>query len=207
MVKLKIGSVLNNAVGLLVKHPSLLILGAIAMLPGLFMGAKVDLIFWASFVIYLLVATYCIGLIIKFVAESRDRAPSWAELSQFVLSKYWALLIVYIIFFTIVFLGIVLLIIPGVFFMVRLCLSDYGLILEDDRIGSSIKRSWEITRGHGWRLFFLNVIAFLPFFILLPFEKLIPGPMYTVINYLVGSFGFVWIQAIFILVYFELRKT
>ena len=58
----------------------------------------------------------------------------------------------------IVLAGFILLIIPGVILAVRLQYVTYLII--DKNLGpiEAIKKSWNITRGHAWNLFFFGVI-------------------------------------------------
>ncbi len=68
-------------------------------------------------------------------------------------------------------LGLLLLIIPGVFLAVRLTLITPGCILEKKGLG--IKRSWNATKGNFWKIFFILLIwngvflilGFLPFLV------------------------------------------
>ena len=207
MAKLKIGTLLKNALSVLGQHPKLLIVGAIAAIPSLFVGSKMDLSSTLWVIAAILVGTYCIGLIIRYIYESREGQPSWPEMNSFVVGKYFPLLIVYLIFWAIVLFGLVFLIVPGVFFLVRLCLCDYGILLEDDKIFQSIKRSWILTKGNWWRLAVLNAVGLLPFFVTIPFEHLIPRPIFLLASFTAETFSLVWGQAIFILVYLELRKV
>lgn len=55
-------------------------------------------------------------------------------------------------------LGFILLIIPGLFIITRLALSNLALIDEHLLPIDSIKRSWALTRGHFWQMFLAGVI-------------------------------------------------
>jgi len=58
----------------------------------------------------------------------------------------------------IVFVGFLLLIIPGIFFALRLQYTCYLVI--DKNLGpiEAIKTSWKITRGNAWNLFFFGIL-------------------------------------------------
>jgi uncharacterized membrane protein len=58
----------------------------------------------------------------------------------------------------IVVLGLILLIIPGIILAIRLQYTTY--LIVDKNLGplEAIKKSWKITRGNTWNLFFLGII-------------------------------------------------
>jgi hypothetical protein len=58
-------------------------------------------------------------------------------------------------------LGLVLLIVPGLFLLTRWCLIPAVIVIEKLGAGDSFDRSWQLTRGHGWTVFGSLVVAFL----------------------------------------------
>ncbi len=54
--------------------------------------------------------------------------------------------------------GLILLIIPGIFFAIRLQFASY--LIVDKNIGpvQAIKASWHMTRGNAWNLFFFTIL-------------------------------------------------
>jgi len=61
----------------------------------------------------------------------------------------------------IVIAGFILLIIPGVIFAVRLQYINYLIVDKNAGPIEAIKKSWNITRGSTWNLFFLGILLFL----------------------------------------------
>ncbi len=57
--------------------------------------------------------------------------------------------------------GLVLLIIPGIFFAVRLQFVTYFIVDKNLDFISAIKASWKETKGQFWNLFILGIIFFL----------------------------------------------
>ena len=55
-------------------------------------------------------------------------------------------------------LGLVLLIIPGLFIITRLALSNFAMIDEGLKPIESIKRSWALTRGYFWQMFLAGIV-------------------------------------------------
>ncbi|MEK9185685.1 MAG: YciC family protein, partial [Patescibacteria group bacterium] len=67
-------------------------------------------------------------------------------------SLFWKFLGVSILMPIVVFVGLILLIVPGIIWAVRFSLAP--LILVDTKIGpiASMKESWAITRGNFWKM-------------------------------------------------------
>lgn len=87
-----------------------------------------------------------------------------AELSFFTQTS-WEMTLKYIVatilFFLGVGIGLLLLIIPGIFLMIRWGM--YPFLMVDKGLGpiEALKTSWHMTRGHGWNLFLFYVLAML----------------------------------------------
>lgn len=66
-----------------------------------------------------------------------------------------------ILFFIVVSIGLMFLIIPGIYLALRLQFFTMFIVEEDAGITDSLKRSWEITKGQGLPLFmlFLTTLA------------------------------------------------
>jgi hypothetical protein len=58
-------------------------------------------------------------------------------------------------------LGLVLLVIPGLFLLSRWFLITPAIVVEGRSAGESFGRSWELTRGHAWSTLGLIVLTFL----------------------------------------------
>jgi len=206
MEKIKIGELLKSGFEIVVKRPVLLVLGLFVALPSLFMQENITSTTGILGLISFLINIYSVGLIVRFLYESVEKRPSWRELNKFVLSKYILLLITFAIYGAMVFVGSLLLVIPGVFLLIRLLLCDYGILLEDDSVIASLKRSWEMTKGNWWRLFTLFFVCILPSIVFSFLKDLFPSVIFSSISFLITIFVFVWSQSTFILVYLELKK-
>lgn len=57
--------------------------------------------------------------------------------------------------------GLVLLVVPGLVAMVRLSFTPFLVVDRDLSPIAAVKTSWEHTRGHGWSLFGLLLVALL----------------------------------------------
>ena len=63
-------------------------------------------------------------------------------------------------------LGLILLIVPGIYLAVRLLFVPQTVVIEGERGTDALRHSWETSRGFWWRTFLVillaNLIAFLP---------------------------------------------
>jgi uncharacterized membrane protein len=57
--------------------------------------------------------------------------------------------------------GFILLIIPGIFFALRLQYTGYLVVDKNMGPVEAVKTSWKITRGNAWNLFFFGILLFL----------------------------------------------
>jgi hypothetical protein len=55
--------------------------------------------------------------------------------------------------------GLILLIIPGIYIGIRLCLSTQALVVEGRRPTQAMGRSWNLVAGHWWHAFGTLVVA------------------------------------------------
>ncbi len=54
--------------------------------------------------------------------------------------------------------GLILLIIPGIYFGIRFCFYHYFIVDKKVGVIESLKRSWRITEGSVWNLFLFNLL-------------------------------------------------
>lgn len=94
---------------------------------------------------------------IIFVASVKKRRKiSIGEALSLGVKKVPKLFVASIITGIIVGLGTLALIIPGIYLLIRLILYQQACVLEKRGLG--IKKSWKITKGHGWEIFALLIV-------------------------------------------------
>jgi uncharacterized membrane protein len=57
-------------------------------------------------------------------------------------------------------LGIVMLIVPGIIFACRLAFVPYLVMDRNMDVMDALRVSWDMTRGYGWQIFFMGILAF-----------------------------------------------
>lgn len=120
-----------------------------------------------------LVATFWVqGALVKAVDDVRDgRADlSLGETFNFVRPQLPAIIVAGILAVIGIFLGLLLLIVPGLVLLTWWILIIPVIVLERRRAGEAFSRSRELVRGHGWSVFgviVLTILLFIAFRILL----------------------------------------
>ena len=82
-----------------------------------------------------------------------------------------------------------MLIVPGIYFACRLAFVPYLVIDEKMEAMEALKASWAMTKGHGWTVFFMGLLAF---FIV------IAGLLVLIFGVLISA---MWISAAFAILY------
>jgi hypothetical protein len=82
-----------------------------------------------------------------------------------------------------VFVGMILLIVPGIIVGLMICLAIPALMVEDTGVTGSLKRSRELTKGYRWHLFGLFLLAFV---ISTAVAIIVPMPVNLVLPEVVG---------------------
>jgi uncharacterized membrane protein len=74
-------------------------------------------------------------------------------------SKYPKIVLANLLTMLLVFLGLVLLIIPGIIVICRIAFVPY--IVMDQGLGpvAAVEKSWKMTKGHGWTIFGMGLLA------------------------------------------------
>jgi hypothetical protein len=109
----------------------------------------------------LLITQVLIGALAWAIAGAvAGREPTPLESYRFGMARLWSILWVGILVGIAAFAGFILLVIPGIFVLVRLSVAIPALVVERRRGGEALSRSWSLVRGHGWRVLGTFVAAF-----------------------------------------------
>ncbi len=104
-------------------------------------------------------------------------------------TNYLNIILAHLLRFAIIGMGFVFLIIPGIVFACRLAFVSFLVMDKNMEPIAAVEKSWEMTRGHGWKIFGMALLA-VPIFI---------GGL---ICFFVGAFvSVMWIGAAFTALY------
>jgi hypothetical protein len=145
-----------------------------------------------------------------------SRPITVGEVYRRAIRRFGAILVVVILAGLIEFGGLILLIIPGIFFWTRLVTSPVVVMLEGLGPAAAIRRSWRLAKGFGWKILGTVIVGF---FITGFFSFVVQIP-FGILAYFTGGAGWVFLGVgqiigalftapfqtiILVLIYFDLR--
>lgn len=75
-------------------------------------------------------------------------------------TKYLNIVLANLIVVALVIIGFVMLIIPGIIIACRLAFVPYLVMDKDLEPMRAVEKSWQMTKGHGWTIFFMAILSF-----------------------------------------------
>jgi hypothetical protein len=103
--------------------------------------------------------------------------------------NYWNAVVAGLVKGVIIAFGLIMFIVPGIFFACRLAFVSYLIIDQKMDVMDALKTSWEMTRGHGWSIFLIGLLA-------------IPIVIAGIIMIFFGVFlSIIWISCAFAIIY------
>jgi uncharacterized membrane protein len=73
--------------------------------------------------------------------------------------NYWNAVLANLLVGAIVFVGFILLIIPGIIFACKLAFTPYLVVDRKMEVIEAVKASWSMTSGHAWKIFFIGLLS------------------------------------------------
>jgi hypothetical protein len=94
-----------------------------------------------------------------FVQAVRKTKPDFELLIKGFMENYLHIILANLLVFALVVLGLFALIIPGIIIGCRLAFVSY--IVMDKKLDpiEAVELSWKLTRGHGWKIFFMGFVS------------------------------------------------
>jgi hypothetical protein len=137
-------------------------------------GVLVVLVFWALSTLYQ-------GMVVELVRDVRDgrRDQSVGRLIRSVEPVLIPLMLVSLLFAIGVFIGFVLIIIPGLILLTIWAVVAPVTVLEHPGVFAAFGRSRELVRGHGWAVFGVIVLIYLAVAVVSVVAGLITGSLGT----------------------------
>lgn len=117
-------------------------------------------------ILFTLVSLFLILIICKMVYDAVKSNVSISEAVNLSARKFVFIFIALILYSLIVLMGFIALIIPGIFLSIKFVFVTYFILLNNEKIIDSFKKSWQITKGNWWRIFGLYLIFLIPITVL-----------------------------------------
>lgn len=95
-----------------------------------------------------------------FLTAMREEYPDLKLLFDGFRKKYLNIVLANLIMFALIGLGFIMLIIPGIIIACRLVFVPYLVMDKDLDPMQAVERSWQLTKGHGWKVFWMAILSF-----------------------------------------------
>jgi hypothetical protein len=95
-----------------------------------------------------------------FLKAMRDEETSLATIFDGFKNQYLNIILANLIVTALVIIGFVMLIIPGIIIACRLVFVSYLVMDKNLEPIKAVEKSWQMTKGHGWTIFFMAIISF-----------------------------------------------
>ncbi len=124
-----------------------------------------------------------------FLHAIRDEYADIKFLFEGFRKSYLNIILANLIVWALIVIGLVLFVIPGIIVACRLAFVPFLVMDKDLEPMQAVEKSWQMTRGHGWKVFWMAIISF---FIA------IAGLIVFIVGIL---FSFMWIHSAFATLY------
>lgn len=108
----------------------------------------------------LVVPVISYGADISFVEAARDKRPEFENLIKGFKNNYLYIVLAHLLTSALIMLGFFLLLIPGIIVACRLAFVSYLVMDKGLDPIKAVEESWRMTRGHGWKIFFMAIASF-----------------------------------------------
>jgi len=157
-----------------------------------FLGLASLGIFAAFFALIAMLYAFLVAPVFKyggdiiFVKAVRKIKPDFEDLIKGFMENYLHIVLANLLVFALVILGLFALIVPGIIIACRLAFVSY--IVMDKKLDpiEAVELSWRLTRGHGWKIFFMGFASF--FILIFGFILMLVG-IFPAIMWISSSFA------------------
>lgn len=132
------------------------------------------------------------GADLMFLKSIRNQSYKIQEMFHGFKKNYLNITLANLLTVAIIGLGIIFFIVPGIIFACRLAFVSYLVMDKNLEPVAAVEKSWEMTRGYGWKIFWMGMLA-------------IPIVIGGLICLFVGIFfAIIWISAAFAAMYYAI---
>jgi uncharacterized membrane protein len=135
---------------------TILVFGIISIVINMFVEQDNATSLGAQIVFHLVNALFGLGLINAVLAINDNKEPAAGNFKTDLIS-FLKFLVTQVIFGIMIFVGILLLVVPGILVIVRFQYAPYILVDKKTGIWESFRESLAITKGSGWSLFLMLI--------------------------------------------------
>ncbi len=94
---------------------------------------------------------FLLAILIKYAATAKGESIAMTDSIKKGLGYIFPMIGIWFLYSIAIVVGMLLLVIPGIYLMVALMLAPYLIIIEDNGVWASLKRSRQLIKGNWWR--------------------------------------------------------
>jgi uncharacterized membrane protein len=98
------------------------------------------------------------GWAFAYLRAARGDKPEITDIFE-AFKNYWNAVLASLLVGVIIFIGFVLLIVPGIIFACKLAFTPYLVVDRKMAVMEAIEESWRMTGGHAWKVFFIGLLS------------------------------------------------
>jgi len=98
------------------------------------------------------------GVSFAYLKASREESLEIKNMFE-AFKTYWNAVLASLLVAVIVIIGFILLIVPGIIFACKLAFTPYLVVDRKMDVIEAVKGSWNMTRGHAWKVFLIGLLA------------------------------------------------
>ncbi len=98
------------------------------------------------------------GWAFAFLKAARSDKPEIKNIFE-AFHNYWNAVLANLLTGVIVFIGFVILIIPGIYLACKLAFTPYLVVDRKMQVIEAVKESWRMTNGHAWKVFLIGLLG------------------------------------------------
>lgn len=173
-------------------------------------GINLGIFGLATFIAGYFLLFWSLAALIRVIADRYQNIEiEFFQAFQSTQDKIWRLIGISILQSLIVIVGLLLLIIPGVYWATILALASVVLVLENKNLFECLKRSKDLIHINFWPILFLLLTLFLinSFASIFFYSSPLNLPTKVILVYLLSIFLAPWMGGVSVILYLRLRKT
>ncbi len=163
---------------------------------------------YAYAILSLLISSFLLSMVCKMVYDAVKGNVSISEAVSLSLRKLVFIFIATILYSLIVTIGLIALIVPGIFLLNKFAFYNYAILLDNTKIIDSFEKSWRIVTGNWWGVFGIHLIFLILIMILSTIASII-APVSVQVAIILDFISILllgWLMSVFTIAYIQLTK-
>ncbi len=159
-------------------------------------------------ILFVFISLFLFLMVCKMVYDAVKGNVSISEAVNLSLRKFVFIFIATILYSLIGIIGLIALIVPGIFLLNKFAFYNYAILLDNTKIIDSFEKSWRIVTGNWWGVFWIHLIFLILIMILSTIASIIAPASVQVALFLDFTSILLsgWLMSVFTIAYIQLTK-